>query len=93
MHSIAGQAKLSINADTGRNVATFGAVEGLLRREADGSSAQPVEYITNQEHKTLPVKPLAEEALAILQHSWAMQNGNRTAPLRKPGSRELSGTV
>lgn len=89
----AGEAKLSINADAGRNVATFGAVEGLLQREADGSSAQPVECITNQEHKTLPVEPLAEEALAILQQSWAMQNGSRTAPLLNPGSRELSGTV
>ena len=75
----------------GRRVATLKAVQGLLQRETEGASAQPVECISDSGRDSLPVEPLAREALALLEQSLGRRS--TASPAIATGSRELSGTL
>ena len=77
--------------DTGRRVATLEAVQGLLQRETEGASAQPVECISDSGRESLPMEPLAREALALLEQS--LRRRSTASPAIVTGSRELSGTL
>ena len=72
-------------------MATLEAVQGLLQREAEGASAQPVECISDSGRGSLPVEPLAREALALLEQSLGRRSTASSAIAT--GSRELSGTL
>lgn len=60
----------------GRNVANSETVQDLLQQEADGSSSQPVVCYSDKEQQSLPVEPLAEEALSILRQSLSNQSSS-----------------
>ena len=75
----------------GRRVATLEAVQGLLQRETEGASAQPVECISDSGRESLPVEPLAREALALLEQS--LRRRSTASPAIATRSRELSGTL
>jgi len=77
----------------GRNVATIEAVQGLLQQEASGASEQPVVCTSNDDQQSLLAKPLAEEALAILQQSISRQEQGSSNAANRYSSRELTGKV
>ena len=76
-------------------MATLEAVQGLLQRETEGASAQPVECISDSGRESLPVEPLAREALTLLEQSLGRRStsASTASSAIATGSRELSGTL
>ena len=77
----------------GRNVATLEAVEGLLQREANGASEQPVVCTHSEDQQILSGQPLAHQALSILQQSLDRHSWRRSSSGGHHSTRELTQRV